>query len=88
MNRELVILTTERRKDLKNNQSEWLRGEEIPGKDLQIAYNISNLPQYISNSNGSTTNYGYLSDGTNNPRNNSLSIIGNMYNTRKKQRRF
>ena len=37
----------------------------IPWENLQIAYNLINLPQSISNSNdGSTTYYGYLSDGT------------------------
>ena len=39
-------------------------GEEFPGKNLQIEYNLINLPQSISNSDGSTTYYGYLSDGT------------------------
>ena len=37
----------------------------IPWENLQIAYNLINLPRSTSNSNdGSTTYYGYLSDGT------------------------
>ena len=59
-----VILTTERKKDLKNNLSEWLRAEEFPGENLQIAYNLCNLPQSITASDGTKVNYGYLSDGT------------------------
>ena len=36
----------------------------IPWENLQIAYNLINLPRSISNGNSSTTYYGYLSDGT------------------------
>ena len=44
----IVILTTERRKDLKNNQSvqsERLKRERILAKNLQIEYNLINLPR-------------------------------------------
>ena len=36
----------------------------IPSKNLQIEYNLCNLPQSISNSDGTKINYSYLSDGT------------------------
>jgi RHS repeat-associated protein len=35
----------------------------IPGENLQIAYNLCNLPQSITTGNGTSVNYGYLSDG-------------------------
>ena len=35
-------------------------GEKNPWENLQIAYNLINLPQSISNGNSSTTYYGYL----------------------------
>ena len=38
--------------------------KRIPWENLQIAYNLINLPRSISNGNSSTTYYGYLSDGT------------------------
>ena len=37
---------------------------KIPGENLQIAYNLCNLPQSIKSADGNTVNYGYLSDGT------------------------
>ena len=37
---------------------------KIPGENLQIAYNLCNLPQSITTGNGTSVNYGYLSDGT------------------------
>ena len=37
---------------------------KIPGENLQIAYNLCNLPQSITASDGTKVNYGYLSDGT------------------------
>ena len=37
---------------------------KIPGENLQIAYNLCNLPQSITASDGTRVNYGYLSDGT------------------------
>ena len=41
-------------------QRERRRGEESHSKNLQIEYNLINLPQSISNGNSSTTYYGYL----------------------------
>ena len=37
---------------------------KIPGENLQIAYNLCNLPQSITTDDGATVNYSYLSDGT------------------------
>ena len=37
---------------------------KIPGKDLQIVYNLCNLPRSIKAGDGTTVNYSYLSDGT------------------------
>ena len=37
---------------------------KISGENLQIAYNLCNLPQSITASDGTKVNYGYLSDGT------------------------
>lgn len=37
---------------------------KIPGENLQITYNLCNLPQSITASDGTKVNYGYLSDGT------------------------
>ena len=37
---------------------------KIPGKDLQIVYNLCNLPRSITTGDGTTVNYSYLSDGT------------------------
>ena len=37
---------------------------KIPGENLQIAYNLCNLPQSITTGDGATVNYSYLSDGT------------------------
>ena len=37
---------------------------KIPGKNLQLAYNISNLPQSITAADGTKVNYSYFSDGS------------------------
>ena len=37
---------------------------KIPGENLQIAYNLHNLPQSITASDGTKVSYSYLSDGT------------------------
>ena len=37
---------------------------KIPGKDLQIAYNLCNLPQSITAADGTKVNYSYFSDGS------------------------
>ena len=37
---------------------------KIPGENLQIAYNLSNLPQSITTADGTKIDYSYLSDGT------------------------
>ncbi|MBQ5896669.1 MAG: hypothetical protein IIW75_08930, partial [Bacteroidaceae bacterium] len=37
---------------------------KIPDENLQIAYNLCNLPQSITASDGTKVNYSYLSDGT------------------------
>ena len=37
---------------------------KIPGENLQIGYNLHNLPQSITASDGTKVSYSYLSDGT------------------------
>jgi hypothetical protein len=37
---------------------------KIPGKNLQIAYNLCNLPQSITAADGTKVNYSYFSDGS------------------------